>query len=357
MSMSIALSIHLLTLQFVGYDLAAYILAARRLLAGEPLYPMSLAALGPFGQFLYPPPVALLAVPLAVIPFDVARGFGLVALLLLAAWLTWSLVRDLRPMVRYWAVAGVVLFFPLIWEVRLENLTLVTLALCVFAWRRRRSSLAAGAVFASALGLKLLPIALIPFYLCAGRLRTVAWAAAVLGAITLLTFPFLAPQWGEYIRVLGTIASVPPGTGSNIAPFIFSLGAFRFVLPAAGIALALVCGLASRIRATEDHAFRVTLAGVPLLASTLWYPYLVFAIPLLVAPAPSIGPLVPRFALWSARPIAWYLMQRELISDPGREFILPMFGLLFLIGVGLVELLILASRASGREHLRSLPAA
>jgi len=54
--------------------MSAYRAAADRLLSGGPLYADDPGAvrLGPYGQFLYPPPVALAFVPLALLPLGVA---------------------------------------------------------------------------------------------------------------------------------------------------------------------------------------------------------------------------------------------------------------------------------------------
>lgn len=338
LAMSISLALHLLTLKLVGYDLAAYILGARRLLAGEALYQTDLAGLGPFGQFLYPPPVAFLFIPLAIIPFDAARLIGLAALVGVSVLLVRRLAGPLPASVRYWAASAIVLFFPLIWEVSLENLTLVTLALCLVAWDLRLSPRWSGVALAAGLGLKLLPLTLIAYFVASRRGRVAIWAVAALALLVGLSWPFIGALWLDYARVLVTIATIAPGTGSNIVPVAFSSPALRFVLPAVGVAVALICGAASRRGiAAEDHGFRVTLAAVPLAASTVWYPYLVFALPLLIADPPRARRRALRVSFLAVRPVAWYLMQRQFISEPGRDFLLPLVGLLVLIAVGLLE--------------------
>lgn len=336
----IAVDVDLLTSKLVGFDLAAYILGARRLLGGAPLYQSDVVGLGPFGQYVYPPPVAGLFVPLALLPFDAARLVGLFALVGMAGVLTWALVRRLPLSTRYWAAAAIVLFFPLVWEVSLENLTLATLLLCLLAWRLRRSDRRAGLALAAALGLKLLPIALVAFLLAAGRRRMVGWALLALGAVTAASLPFLGEAWVDYLAVLGRLASAPPGVGSNIVPLVFATPALRPLLPALALLVALACGLAVRREPSVDEcAFRVALAVVPLFASTLWYPYLVFALPLLVSIPPSDAPPALSRSLLASRALAWLVMQAQLIREPGRDFLLPLAGLLFLVGVGLVELL------------------
>lgn len=336
---ALALALDLITLKLVGFDFAAYILGARRLVAGEPLYQTALVALGPFGQYVYAPFVVLPFVPLAMLPFDVARLSFLLLLAGLAALVTWHLASQLPRATRYWGAAAIVLFFPLIWEVTLENLTLVTLTSTLLAWRWRRSAPRSGAAFAVALGLKLLPLSLIPYFLASGRVRVLLWSALGLIAITFFTWPIVGAEWPAFIAFLAYIAQAPAGTGSNIVPALFSAPPLRVVLPALALLIAVLCGFVSRASdGDEDHSFRVALAAVPLVASTLWYPYLIFALPLLVASGPRPPTSLLRVPFAVARPCAWVLMQWETLRDPGREFLMPMVGLLLLLMVGLLEL-------------------
>lgn len=337
LAMSISVALDLLTTKLIGYDLAAYILGARRLLAGAPLYQIGLTALGPFGEYVYPPPVAVLFLPLAVLPFDWDRVIGLVTLLVLTSLLIWWLVRAMRPGVRYWAAAATALFFPILWEVGLENLTLITLLLAILAWACRRQPRLSGLAFGSALGLKLLPLALVVFLIGARRGRILLWSTVWLLIVTLLTWPIVGGEWMAFAHVMESIARVPPGTGSNVVPTVFASPLLRPVLPALGVVIAGACGIAAR-RTRSDLPFRLALAAVPLLASTLWYPYLVFALPLLIATVPLSVRLPVRAVRWLARPIAWYFIEWQAVRDPGRDFILPLIGLLFLLAVGLLEL-------------------
>lgn len=355
LAVAIALSLDLLTYKLVGYDLAAYILGARRLVAGEALYQTGPVVLGPFGQFVYPPPVALLFVPLAALPFNVSRALMLLALLALSAALCWWLTRGLRPAVRYFVAAGIVQFFPLVWEVSLGNLTLVTLGLCLLGWHMR-NAVPGGVALAAGLGLKLLPIPLVPFLLAAGRSRQVVHMTAALLAVAILTFPLVGHHWLGFAALFQLLPAAPPGEGSNVVPVLFSAPALRMVLPTLAIGVAVVCGVAARLgTAIEEHAFRVALAAVPLFAATLWYPYLVFALPLLVTPAPALPSRWSRPGSVAARVSAWACMQDQVLRDPGRDFLLPLVGLLLLIAVGLAELRFAVS--SSRERVAQAVAA
>src|SRR6059036_1590493 len=180
-----------------GYDLWAYVLAARHLLAGEPLYAAQPEIpFGPFGEYHYAPPAAV----------------------------------------------AFVLLLPTILEIALGNLNLLTLALCLAAWELRGRSAAAGTVLAIAIGLKLLPLTLVLFYLASGRWRVVAWTIAVGMAGLVVTAAVFASDFPAYVALLlalrdshwaaDLIASTPP---AEVAAVLGSpIG--RWLLPVASLA-------------------------------------------------------------------------------------------------------------------------
>jgi hypothetical protein len=54
----------------LGYDYAAYLEAARRIVDGRPLYDLTVTETGGFGFFYYPPPFAVLMLPFLVLPAE-----------------------------------------------------------------------------------------------------------------------------------------------------------------------------------------------------------------------------------------------------------------------------------------------
>ncbi|HET9809403.1 MAG TPA: hypothetical protein VFQ66_06865, partial [Candidatus Limnocylindria bacterium] len=79
-----------------GYDLWAYVLAARHLLAGEPLYAAQPEVpFGPYGEFHYAPPAALPFLPLAPLPFELAALMFTALNLVIAAAMAVHLIRPL----------------------------------------------------------------------------------------------------------------------------------------------------------------------------------------------------------------------------------------------------------------------
>jgi Glycosyltransferase family 87 len=119
-----------------AYDFAAYHAAARRVLAGDPLYlPGTVDAYraGEFeGLYLYPPPVAIAFTPLALFPFDTAAAiwFALRVLLLGVGCAILPVSRSAR--LATFAIAAV--SFPVLFDLNLGNVSVVIFALAAVGW-------------------------------------------------------------------------------------------------------------------------------------------------------------------------------------------------------------------------------
>lgn len=311
----------------VAYDLASYTEAARRLLAGEPLYPLAARVpmfLGP-GDYIWHPTTAVLFIPIALVPHDLARALWTAGLVALAGFIGYRLIRPLRADVRPWATAGYVLFFPLIAELTLGNLNLVTLSLCLLAWHLRARLVASGAVLALGIGIKLLPFALPLFFLAAGLIRIVAWTVAFGVALLLLTYPLVADEWPTYVGLAAQIAAAPAASGIPIAP---TDAPFRAILFVAAVTVMVAMGRSARDLRVTDLSFAVALAAVPLVGPFIWYPYLVFALPLFARLLQR-----PPTRMWVVVVLAWLAMQIPMrVEAPAIAF----GGLLLLIGTGVV---------------------
>ena len=340
-----------------GYDLWAYVLAARHLLAGEPLYAAQPEVpFGPFGEYHYAPPAAVPFMLLAPVPFWLATVIWIGINTGMAAAIGWYLIRPLPRDARPWAAAAFVLFLPTILEIALGNLNLLTLALCLLAWELRGRTAAAGTVLAVAIGLKLLPLTLVLFYLASGRWRVVAWTIAV-GAVGLVvTAVAFASDFPAYVALLlalldshwaaDLIASMSP---EAVAAFLGSpIG--RWLLPIAALATAILGGLAAR-RYTRDetHLHHLALAFAPYLASfgLLWFPYLVTALPVMASSldralhmprAQTRGPLVATLAL------SWLLLQVVGERNDLVPILAHFLGLVALLAAALAVLALARSR-------------
>lgn len=334
-----------------GYDLWAYVLAARNLLAGEPLYSTAPQMPGgPFGEYHYAPIVVVPFVLLAPVPFWLATAVWIGLNTGIAAGIGMHLIRPLPRDARPWAAAAFVLFLPTILEISLGNINLITLALCLVAWSLRSRPAASGALLAVAIGAKLLPLSLVLFYLAAGRGRVTAWTGVVLVAGLLLTTVVFWREMPGYVALFvalresdQTARLIADTRPAEIAAFLGSpIGSW--MLPTATLATAVLGGLAARRRPhDETHLHHLALAFAPYLSlfGLLWFPYLVFALPLLATslyralrfPHPQL-----RVVLVAALALSWLLMQ--IVGEPGDAMPLAahLVGLLVLLAVAVAVL-------------------
>jgi hypothetical protein len=340
-----------------GYDLWAYVLAARHLLAGEALYAAQPEVpFGPFGEYHYAPSAAVPFMLLAPLPFWLATAVWIGVNTGIAAAIAVHLIRPLPSDARPWAAAAFVVFLPTILEIALGNLNLVTLALCLVAWSMRGRSAVAGTILAVAIGLKLLPLTLVLFYLAAGRWRIVAWTLVVGVAGLLVTALVFARDFPAYLALLTALKDSPwvadmiaRSRPAEIAAILGSpIG--RWLLPVTAVATAILGGLAARRNERDEtHLHHLALAFAPYLASfgLLWFPYLVMALPLMAStlqralalPRPQArGPLVAALAL------GWLLVQ--IVGE--QEDLVPiaahLLGLMVLLAVALAVLAVARSR-------------
>jgi hypothetical protein len=351
-AVAIALALALLTAKGIGFDLGSYVLAARRLLAGSSIYPDPVTyAPGPFDQYVYPPPVILVFVPFAVIPFDVARVLWLVLLCGVAVLLLARLIRPLPQSARWWAAAAYVLFFPLLWDIQLGNVTLVTLYLCMRAWDARERWPLAGVLAAAGIGVKLLPASLFLFFAVASRWRILAALAVAALVIVVVTWPVVGHEWPTYLAVLQKRLAGSAAGEWNIIPSAFARGIPRYALLSITLLTAVFGGLCAR-RSAADVGFRLAIAAAPLATTTVWYPFTLLSLPLLLTTPPAGQWRVLSLVL---RAVAWLMMMVQGVPEPDRFTTLPFAGLLLLLGVGTVDGLMLLWSADQAKPVRSAP--
>jgi hypothetical protein len=191
-------------------------LAARRLVTGQPLYdPLALEAptIGIPGGFQvvhspHPPTSALVALPLAALPYRAALlTWNLLNLGLLAGTL-WLIARELRWPIRrpalLVATAALMAWVPLWEQVEHGQMGLLLLALLTVAWRelRRGRDTVAGAALAVAAALKIFPAVLLGYVVLRRRPRAVLAALATLAVIAAVLTASAGPRvWVDYVQL------------------------------------------------------------------------------------------------------------------------------------------------------------
>lgn len=239
-----------------GWDAASTWLAGMHLRAGEPVY-----AIGPnpgIGQIYYPPVYVQLATPLSLLPWPAFSVLARVAEFLALRGLTGS-----------WRATGIwLLFLPVVMEVNIANIVLLTALGTSLALRGRPGWLPLAAMPKLAPGLAL-PATwrLAPH----GRRTLVAVVACAGGAVagSYLMDPGLWGAWADAVRRLREYGDAGTQQGFDsgffprltVAVVLAALSAWRgWPLPRTTAFLATLVGLP----ALRDASFAM-LAGVPLL--------------------------------------------------------------------------------------------
>jgi len=309
----------------VAYDFRWYWVAAGNLLNGQSIYsPAQLAGpYAPQGQlgFLYPPPLAALAIPFRLVsPNDDVLGWAIWAWLaaLVGGLSVVALARERRLAVRFPVLAGsrgialLLLFAFALPEVLDElingNVHLFLLGLFTLAWlgisaslartapdaltgitggdRFGRSPLAgrmsaangqrvAGLAIGVATVIKLFPAIVLLWFLLTGRRTAALWTVIGAAALSIATLPITGIQpWLDFPTVLANM-SAPIDPAASFAPTAWLAPVIGFTLArvlVTGVGVAIVAWSARRQPAALSYAVAVLVSV--LITPALWSHYL-----------------------------------------------------------------------------------
>ncbi len=263
-----------------GYDYLMYDGAARRLMAGGPLYDLSFSAPGPNGLFDYPPTFILAIIPFAAMLTSQAASVAWIGMLNVA-FVVGVAVLPVRREVR-WAVlllAG--LSWPYLYAVKLGQLGPLLFLLYAIAWRWADRPTGAGISAALGTAAKLQPLLLFGWALATRRFRAVVIGLGVLLAGAAAAATVAGP--GAWLDWLGLISRV--GTNALTAPQVLSIGAIAYragvPLPIAtlvqwGSAVAVAAvALFAWVRYPPSVAIGVTAVASVLVSPIVWAHYAV----------------------------------------------------------------------------------
>jgi hypothetical protein len=287
----------------LGYDAAAYLQAADRLLAGQPLYdPAADVAVG-YGVYLYPPPFALAVVPFALLPAPLDLWTWLAALVL--AFLAGTALLPVRPGVRWSIVLLAAVSFPFLYSVKLGQVGPLLFLAFAIGWRCiDRPGVTGLAVAAGALA-KLQPALLFGWMIVTRRWRTLAVGlVAVAVAAAVATVVAGAAAWPDYLALLGRVTK-PITTPQNLTAGAIAYRAGSSLDAATAIQwAAMVVTLAATVfawvRRGAAIGFLVGVVASQLLSPVLWSHYAMLLLP--------VALLLQRRQWWAAAiPIVTWL--------------------------------------------------
>ena len=318
-----------------SYDFAAYWAAARHLLDGVSIYtPEQLSGpfvLGPADLYQYPPALAAFLVPFAaVLPFGaatanwlwVAAGAAILTTSVLALARHERLEERfplLRGRGRWWLVAALIAFPPVIDELVVGNVNALLTGLFAATWlalarRDPRGDAIAAVAIGLATVLKLFPALLILWLLLVGRPRAAAWSIVAALAVAAATLPITGLQpWLDYVSVARNL-SINLAQPDALAPTFWLTPYLGFTVARI---LVTVVGLAVLVWTARSldarRSFAIAILVSILVTPTLYGSYLtVTVVPMLLGLAAGISLLpiaIAYLAMWGG--------EQEALGDLG----------------------------------------
>lgn len=342
-----------------GYDFRAYWLAARHLVDGVHLYPDVTATLGQPDEFHYLPIVAVPFIPFLLLPIDVAALVWFALQLALAGAVGVVLIRPMPGVVRPWVAAAYVFFLPTVLEVTLGNVDLICVALALVAWDRRMRPNVAFIPYAAAIGIKFLPLSLLPFYLGAGYVRVVLRAFGLGLVVLIASIPFLPGPNAKYLALLPRYldtqwarAHAERESPAWMAQIAWS-DWFPLVLAIVAIVMAFLFGRQARRDAAREREWhRLSLALAPYVTpfGFIWTTYLICSLPLFAITIPKALrlPPMPRLAALAGMVACWVAMQIVQVHDLW-PIVAHVAGVIGLIAIALAVMALESRQTLGRS--------
>jgi len=260
----------------LGYDAAAYLQAADRLLAGQPLYDPAVSVAVGYGVYLYPPPFALAVVPFALLPAPLDLHAWLAAIVL--AFLAGTALLPVRVGVRWSIVLLAALSFPFLYSAKLGQVGPLLYLAFAIGWRWIDRPAVVGLAVAAGALTKLQPALLFGWMIVTRRWRALAVGlSAVAVAAVVTTVVAGAATWSDYVELLGRV-NRPITTPQNltVGAVAYRMGAGLDMATAfqwAAVAATLAATVFAWLRRDAATGFLVGVVASQLLSPVLWSHY------------------------------------------------------------------------------------
>lgn len=273
---------------YLPHDFLAYDGAVRHLLAGQPLYDTTATETGGLGLFLYPPSFALLMLPVALLPTDLAAPiwmFILIAVAITAIWL-----MPVTRVIRWLLTLALGLSWPFIDSLAQGQVGPWLLLLFVIGWRSLDRPRVLGLVLGLGTTIKIQPAIVIAWAALTRRFQAAAIAVGIAGALALVATVIVGPgAWADLATVLAK-TNLPVLTRNSV-------GIAR-VAYEAGVSETISYGL---------YVLSVVAAVLAVLAAIRWGSPTSSFIAAAIA-SQMISPVIwPHYAIVLFLPVAWLL--------------------------------------------------
>ena len=169
----------------LGYDAAAYLQAAERLRAGQPLYDPTVDVAVGFGVYLYPPPFALAVVPFTLLPAPLDLWAWLATMI--GAFLLGTALLPVRPGVRWSIVLLAAVSFPFLYAVKLGQVGPLLYLAFAIGWRWIDRPAATGLAVAAGTLAKLQAALLFGWMIATRRWRALALGVGAIAVVVVTT--------------------------------------------------------------------------------------------------------------------------------------------------------------------------
>jgi hypothetical protein len=260
----------------LGYDFLAYHQAARRILDGLPLYDLAYEEAGGFGLFYYPPPFAVLLLPLGLLDPTVATWLW--TALLLGAFGLGVRLMPVASTVRWTTVLLAGLSWPFLYALKLGQIGPILFLLFAAGWRWLDDPVRLGASAGVGAILKIQPGLVLVWALLTRRFRAVLAGGVLIVVAALVAAVVTGPRsWLDYAVLLRAVSD-PITTAHNFTPgaMAWQLGApipVAVTVQAGATLLVLGAVVVAALRASAEASYLVVVVASQLLSPILWDHY------------------------------------------------------------------------------------
>lgn len=303
----------------LGCDFLVYRDAARDLLAGRPVYDLSITTTGECNVYYYPPPFVAVALPFALLPD--ALGIGAWIVFLAACFVAGCAALPVRLEVKVAIFLLGAVSWPFIFGVRIGQVVPILFVLFAVGWRRLARQEVVGAVAALGTLVKLQPIVVVGWLVARRAWRGVAAALVVGVAVSAVAALVGLGGWWDMITVLRNLENAidhPVNFSIGATGYQLGMGAAAASLlqlgATAGV-LALVVWWA--VRGTAEAGYLVAVVASQVVSPIVWSHYaLILLLPVawLLQRGHWWAAIVPLSQAWVLLPfvpnqiyvVAWY---------------------------------------------------